>query len=84
LVWLQLVDLNVKWQSSDNQRRQQVSELTRKVGDLEQQLRLNRDTSTLSDQQQAEIDRLLIDQKQKYSQLEDDKNTVSIPVDWVS
>jgi predicted Zn-dependent protease len=70
---IQLVEMNVTWQQSHQLQDQRIAELEEQI----RQMSLHRGTGGLDEQQQAEIDRLLLDQKNKYRQLEDEKLLVS-------
>jgi hypothetical protein len=69
--------MNVSWQKTHQQQEQRILELEEQIRQLSLQLETVNVAGGLNEQQQAEIDRQLLDQKNKYRLLEDEKLTVS-------
>lgn len=68
----ELVGMNVSWQQTHQVQERRIVELEEQVRHL-LQTRTQDGGSGFTDQQQADIDRQFLDQKNKYRQLEDEK-----------
>jgi hypothetical protein len=75
--FVQLVGMNVNWQQTHQRQEQMIAELVERNRQLELQLQTSGTASGFSEHQQADMDRLLIENRQKYDQIAEEKSRVS-------
>ena len=69
--------MNVNWQRYHSEQEKHVNDLSEKIRQLQAELKASRQVS-LSEERQAEIDRMLLEQKHAKNMLEEDKAKVKI------
>ncbi len=73
----EVIDMNTRWQSYNKQREEYTTQLKEKLKVMEDKLASSDRPLQLSEQQQAEIDRLILQYKHKVELTEEDKVKVS-------